>query len=119
MSQSQSIMQYDEDEEEEEENEEIDADDSRQGSEVLQLNNNMIITTHQEKSRASISIAPLSPIKGKKRHRRYISISKGMEMEMEDNVGFQILVRANIINYHSVTQRFDRRPSFEILSVLG
>ena len=87
-------------------------------NELLQANNNMLNTTNQEKS--LVSIKPPSPIKHKKkRHRRYISIAKGMEMEMEENVGSQILVRANMVNYHGVTKQFDRRPSYEILSVLG
>ena len=46
----------------------------------------MFNTTQQEKSR--MSIAPLSPIKGKRGHRRYISLTKGMEMEIEENVGY-------------------------------
>ena len=82
--------QYDEDEEEEEENEEPDVEevnDSKfQSNNELLQTNNIFDTSRQEKSR--VSIAPQSPILRKKRHRRYISISKGMEMEMEDNVGF-------------------------------
>ena len=82
--------------------EEIEPDDSRlQGNdlanelenqlgnelntELLQTNNNMLNTTNRTNS---MSAAPLSPIKNKKKsHRRYISIARGMEMEMEENVG--------------------------------